>query len=72
MYLPSEAVLSSKHESNVGAVSRIGEEDLFHITRGNPEADGDSEEIDDLGGVGSEEMRSKDISGAFLDEDLES
>src|SRR2546428_4158207 len=68
----TEAVLSSKHESNVGAVSRIGEEDLFHVICRNPKPDSDGEEIDDLGGVGSEKMRSKDTAGAFLDEDLES
>jgi hypothetical protein len=38
---------------------------------GNPQPDRDGEEVDDLGRVGLEHMRSEDAAGALLDEHIE-
>src|ERR1051325_1925373 len=70
-YFPSSAARLSNHEADVRAAARIRVEHVLQLPGRNAQPHRHREEVDDLGGVGAEQVGAQNALGALLDEDLE-
>ena len=63
--LRSQSLTPSDHVRDVGSDSGIHVEDVLEVVGARSQADGQREDVDDLVGVGAEEVGAEDAPAAF-------
>src|SRR6266446_6769140 len=69
---PPRTGFDSDHVRDVGGDRGVGVEHVLEVVGAGAEADAEREDVDDLVGVGAQEVGAEDAAAAFLDQHLRS